>query len=161
MVFVLCQISIFNFLISFLSSIRNFYFSLRFPLRPLRLKFFYRAARKGHYPKFSGRVRELAKFFITGLATKAARFTRVYIVALQKVCVFSDVEDNVPPGSLSVKIRAIRVFSYFSKVTINFEPEPRALSTAISPPCSITICLTIERPSPVPPAFRERALSVT
>ena len=36
----------------------------------------------------------------------------------------------------------------------NSEPLPTALSTPISPPIRLTICLQIARPSPVPPCFR-------
>ena len=32
-------------------------------------------------------------------------------------------------------------------------------ATLISPPCMLTICRTMDRPRPVPPVARERALS--
>ena len=38
-------------------------------------------------------------------------------------------------------------------------PAPLALLIFISPPCSFTIRSTMDRPSPVPPVPRERALS--
>ena len=41
----------------------------------------------------------------------------------------------------------------------NVLPRPGALVTETSPPCSVTMCLTIESPRPVPPSSRERALS--
>ena len=44
-------------------------------------------------------------------------------------------------------------------VTVKVEPLPGAESTVISPRCSCTICRTMERPRPVPPVSRERALS--
>ncbi len=38
-------------------------------------------------------------------------------------------------------------------------PEPYLLWAATLPPCDCTMCLTMERPRPVPPRSRERALS--
>jgi hypothetical protein len=46
-----------------------------------------------------------------------------------------------------------------SSVKLKVEPWFTWLSTQISPPWSCTMCLTIDRPSPVPPSSRERALS--
>src|SRR5207248_3036322 len=42
-------------------------------------------------------------------------------------------------------------------VTRKVEPAPTVDETLTSPPCAWTRCLTIARPSPVPPSSRERA----
>src|SRR5579863_2896264 len=38
----------------------------------------------------------------------------------------------------------------------NFEPRPTALSTHSRPPCASTMCFAMDKPSPVPPASRDR-----
>ena len=43
----------------------------------------------------------------------------------------------------------------------NVAPTPTLLSTSMVPLCSNTTCLTIDRPSPVPPSRRDRDLSTT
>ena len=43
--------------------------------------------------------------------------------------------------------------------TRNTAPSPAALSITSWPRCRLTMCLTIARPSPVPPALRERPAS--
>ena len=43
--------------------------------------------------------------------------------------------------------------------TANRVSPSSALLTSIAPRCRLTICLTMARPSPVPPILRERALS--
>ena len=40
---------------------------------------------------------------------------------------------------------------------VNVEPEPSTLQTLTSPPWLVATCLTMARPSPVPPVARERA----
>ena len=42
-------------------------------------------------------------------------------------------------------------------LSANVEPTLGELQTLTSPPCLVATCLTIERPSPVPPVYRERA----
>ena len=42
---------------------------------------------------------------------------------------------------------------------VNVLPCPELVSTFTSPSCTLTICLTIARPRPVPPILRLRALS--
>ena len=43
--------------------------------------------------------------------------------------------------------------------TVKVLPTPGVLSTVMVPPWACTMCLTIERPKPVPPSLRLRALS--
>ena len=43
--------------------------------------------------------------------------------------------------------------------SMNVQPLPSSEASETSPPCSLTMCLTIARPSPVPPISRLRALS--
>ena len=40
---------------------------------------------------------------------------------------------------------------------VNVEPAPSELQTLTEPPWLVAMCLTIARPSPVPPVERERA----
>ena len=47
----------------------------------------------------------------------------------------------------------------WGSVKVKVEPWPYSLVTVTWPPCASTMCLTIERPRPVPPDWRERALS--
>ena len=42
---------------------------------------------------------------------------------------------------------------------VNVEPTPTVLATSTRPPWLVAMCLTMARPSPVPPVARERARS--
>jgi hypothetical protein len=44
-------------------------------------------------------------------------------------------------------------------ISRKLEPLPGSLSMSISPPWRCTTCLTMDKPSPVPPVSRERLLS--
>jgi len=44
-------------------------------------------------------------------------------------------------------------------VIANVDPTPGVLLTSMLPLCRLTICFTIERPSPVPPSLLECDLS--
>ncbi len=48
----------------------------------------------------------------------------------------------------------------FFRVNTNLSPPPGLLDTEIFPPWNCTACLTMESPSPVPPTWRERPLSI-
>ena len=49
---------------------------------------------------------------------------------------------------------------YFTgSCTVNVVPSPRLDCTVTEPACRRTICCTMDRPRPVPPVSRERALS--
>ena len=53
----------------------------------------------------------------------------------------------------------IRVQSFAARGTVNENSAPPRFSTQTLPPYPSTRCLTMERPRPVPPEARERALS--
>ncbi|MMZ58713.1 hypothetical protein D1872_207040 [compost metagenome] len=49
--------------------------------------------------------------------------------------------------------------SYWGSVKVTLVPLPSSDCNEIVPPCALTISRAMERPSPVPPIFRDRALS--
>ena len=66
---------------------------------------------------------------------------------------------NAPTSSARICPRTRRFYAIAGSVNQKVLPRPGVLSTPIAPPIVSTRCLTIERPSPVPPMSRERPLS--
>ena len=60
---------------------------------------------------------------------------------------------------IKMKLCLIVRYSVLS-VKVNARPPSRRFSTVIVPPCHATAFLTIDSPRPVPPAWRERPLSI-
>jgi len=64
-------------------------------------------------------------------------------------------QSNVP----TAQHRAYRSPICIGSRTVKVDPTFSSLSTSTVPPCALTMCFTMERPSPVPPVSRERARS--
>ena len=62
-------------------------------------------------------------------------------------------------SSASVRFKTITYFVISGSSMMKVDPLFSSLSARISPSCRSTICRTMDRPRPVPPVSRERALS--